>query len=154
MGWRISTLGPLKKEEIKMSMIERAKIQLDNAIKFSKSYLRTFIENMVAQDLSYFTEAKIAEINEFLGKSDWKLISKNQICYFENGVLTYWVGKVFDIDDDIKCLKAEYEYEIEQEKEYQEQIEYLRKFWKDKLSKISRDELINILVEFDMRDYE
>lgn len=137
-----------------MSMIERAKAHLNYAINFANSDLRDYIENMVAQDLSYFTEAKIAEINEFLGKSGWKLISKNQICYFENGVLTYWVGKVFDIDDDIKCLKAEYKYEIEREKEYQEQIEYSRKYWENKLSKISRDELIEILVEFDMRDYE
>jgi hypothetical protein len=137
-----------------MSMIERAKIHLDNAIKFANSELRAFIENMVTQDFSYFTETKIVEINEFLGKSGWKLIGKNSTYYFENGILTYYVGKVFDIDDDIKCLQAEYEYEIEREKEYQEQIEYSRKYWENKVSEISRDELIEILVEFDMKDYE
>lgn len=137
-----------------MSMIKRAEAHLNYAINFANSDLRAFIEHLTTQDISYFTEAKIAEINEFLGKSGWKLIGKNPTYYFKHGVLTYCVGKVFDIDEDIKCLQAEYEHAIEQEKEYQELIKISRKFWAKEVSKFSRDDLIELLVELDMRNYE
>lgn len=157
-----------------MTAIELAKARLDNVVNFSQSDLRVFIEQMVAKDTDYFTEEKTNEINEYLDGSGWKFHgklpteekpSKNAMFhfvpfgnkreyYFQNGLFAYYVGKAFDIDDDIKRFQKDYEYEIEYERKRQEEIKAAREFWRKKITELSQDELVEILVDFDTRDME
>ncbi len=153
-----------------MTAVELAKAQLDNVINFAKSDLRVFIEQMVTKDIDYFTDEKTEEINEYLQGSGWVFYGKSQpidkakavfsfvpfgkkreYC-FQNGLLTYYVGKVFDIENDLKHFQTEYKHEIEEEERYQETINYWKEYWRQKIFEISQEELIDILVYCSMQE--
>lgn len=150
-----------------------AKAALDKINEFANSDIRVFIEQMVAKDKDYFTEEKINEVNEFLNGSGWEFcgkITKTQpengehheaafgpkleYCFFNDSLLLWYALGNFDLDDDIKRVQNEYERAVERNRKYEEAVESKREYWRKKISELSQDELIEILVEEDMRYYD
>lgn len=152
------------RKKIKME----TKILLDRIYEFKNSDISTFIESMVGNDISYFTDEKIKSIEEYLHDTGWTFYgkyvepprenrkgfffaafgSKKEWCFYNHELnLIYRIGKRFDLDDDIKKAQKMYDEELEEKEQYRKYEENKKEYWRERIANMSTEEIVNILVD-------